>query len=231
MFRWCADHLRPPAIALGRPGRLRAIAFVAKRSSGVGGVRPLLGRRSDGGPDRRPEKQAIVLRRALSVSTGPSSLREPSLLGVVVRRVGELGQYIGSIAVAAPGQPSQFVEVFPLARQFDELVCCIMVAALGQPSELVEVSPLACQLDELVGGVRAARVGKPSQLGQITLGCGDLDELVDGLPVTVRGASPQVIRFRISHVVLVSIRRVGDSRGQASSGDEVSLPGRGRRSV
>ncbi len=125
----------------------------------------------------------------------------PSLLGVVVRRGGELGQYIGGIAVPAFGESSQFVEVFPLGRQFDELVGCTMVAALGQPSEFVEVSPLACQFDELVGGVSAAGVGKPSQLSQITLGCSDLDELVEGLSVAVRSALPQFIRSGISHLV------------------------------
>ncbi len=138
---------------------------------------------------------------AFSVSTAAPSRRETSLFAGVVLRVGELGQYIGGIAIAALGQAPQFVEVSPLACQLDELVSCITVAALGQAPQFVEVSPLACQLDELVGGVGTAGVGKPSQLGHITLGCGELDEFVDGLSVTVRGTLPQVITFRISHVV------------------------------
>ena len=65
----------------------------------------------------------------------------------------ELGQNFGRVCIARSCQTPKLIQVFLLSCEFNQLILSVAAAAVGKLSQFLEVFPLRGQLDELADGV------------------------------------------------------------------------------
>jgi len=65
----------------------------------------------------------------------------------------ELGQNFGRVRIAGGCQTPKLVQIFLLSGEFNQLILSVAAAAVGKLSQFLEVFPLRGQLDELADGV------------------------------------------------------------------------------
>ena len=65
----------------------------------------------------------------------------------------ELGQNFGRVRIARRCQTPKLIQIFLLSCEFNQLILSVAAAAVGKLSQFLEVFPLRGQLDELADGV------------------------------------------------------------------------------